>query len=159
MHAIRFDLTIRDLLLWRTERVGTLWQLEPVHSNNLRAQRSESRIISRQSERETDVVIDHESKRVRQIALEAQNRLSVKQLPKMYLSSLERSSNFGIHLELRDGELKEGRGLISLVAPERSFVRDRNRCNGLPSESERLLRRIMSSAVERFVWTRGRTLR
>lgn len=86
-------------------------------------------------------MVDHESQSIRQITLKAENGLSIEQLSKVHLSSFERSANLGVDLELGDGQLEEGRGLISFVTPERSFVGDGDGLNGFPSETERLLRR------------------
>ena len=93
----------------------------------------------RRAGKRTDVMIDHESQSIRQITLKAENRISIEQLSKVHLSSFERSTNLRVNLELGDGQLEEGRGLVSLETPERSFVGDGDGLHGFPSESERLL--------------------
>lgn len=85
-------------------------------------------------------MINHEPQRVSNVALKRHHRATVEQAPKRHFASLESAANFGVGLELRDGDFEEGGDRVALVAPEGALVGNRDGVDRAKTREEGALR-------------------
>lgn len=74
----------------------------------------------------TYVVVDHESQRVRDVALECHKRRPVKVILELDFAALEGVPDFRVLLRVDDLDPNKWRDRIALVTPQRSLVGERH---------------------------------